>query len=156
MATVPANCGFADVFSVFGGSGSFADYYRGGPIVPNIGANAAIADNPGSLELAQFPGSTNYVPLSASANGASSSGSQKGTYTIGSSTCSIGGGNGNVSYRLDWIGGDTNFPSTVSGNRATFTVTNTTINTTHKSGTYRWTVTDGISTATADFTVSWN
>lgn len=155
MATVPANCGFTDVVAVFGGSGSFVDYVRGGPYVPNIAANNAIATSVADLQLAQFPGSTNYTPLSASANWPSSSGSQKGTYTIGTSVCTVSGGNGNVSYSLSFVAG-TNFTSSVSGNNATFQVVNATINTNPLRGTYRWTVSDGISSATYDFTVSWN
>jgi hypothetical protein len=140
---------------VFGGPGNLRAYYRGGGYVPNIPANYGVSDNPGLLLLGQFRGATSYVPLSASGNNVSSFGSEKGTFTIGTSTCNISGGNGNVSYSLSFVGG-TSFVNTVSGNRATFKATNVQVNTTPKSGVYRWTVSDGISSATSDFTVSWN
>jgi hypothetical protein len=156
VATVSQSPTLSELQRVFGGPGNLRAYYRNGGYVPNIPQNYGIADNPDLLVLGQFRGATNYVPLSAYGNNVSSFGSQKGTFTVGSSTCSISGGNGNVSYRLDFLGGDTNFPSSVSGNRATFTVTNVQANTTRRSGVYRWTVSDGISSAISDFTVTWN
>lgn len=156
MATVPANPSFQDVINVFGGNGELYYYYRGGPFVPNIPANAGVPDSPGALTLAHLAGSTNYVPLSVSANGVSSFGSQKGTFTVGTSTCNISGGNGNVSYSLSFVSGDQFAYSQGAANQATFRATNVVAGENHLRGVYRWTVSDGISSATADFTVAWN
>lgn len=155
MATVSQSPTLRELQAVFGGNGYLRYYYRGGPYVPNVGQNGAVSTDPGSVRLSQFRGATNYVSLSASASSPSSFGSQKGTYTIGTSTCNISGGNGSVSYSLSFLSG-TNFANTVSGNQATFRVTMATANTNPLRGTYRWTVSDGISSATTDFTVSWN
>ncbi len=50
------NPSFAQVRTFFGGSASFKDYYRGGPYVPNIPANAAISTTVAGLRLTQFSG----------------------------------------------------------------------------------------------------
>lgn len=43
----------------FGGPGNLRAYYRGGPYVPDISANAAISTDPNSLTLRQFSGADN-------------------------------------------------------------------------------------------------
>jgi hypothetical protein len=105
VAQVPGSAfSFQDVVNVFGGSGSFADYYRGGPYVPNIPQNYAIADNPSGLELVQFANATNYVPFSASASGGTASyniglaTSPKTRFMSTNATATASGGNGSFSY----------------------------------------------------------
>lgn len=121
MAQVPASgFSFQDVVNVFGGSGSFVDYYRGGPYVPNIGQNAAISTTSAGLELAQFANATNYSPFSASASGSTAN------YNLGLSTtpktrsmstlatASASGGNGSFSY--SWrVTGSSNVTSPSAG-----------------------------------------
>lgn len=50
------NPDFVAVKNFFAGSNSFADYYRGGPYVPNIAANAGISATANGLALTQFSG----------------------------------------------------------------------------------------------------
>ncbi len=46
----------AAVMAEFGGSGRLTDYVRGGPLVPDIPANAAISTTAAGLKLSQFAG----------------------------------------------------------------------------------------------------
>lgn len=50
---------FSQVRAFFNGSANFKDYYRGGPHVPNIPANAAISATAEGLRLKQFSGADN-------------------------------------------------------------------------------------------------
>lgn len=45
----------------FGGPGNLRAYYRGGPYVPDIPANAAISTDPNSLRQTQFSGADKAV-----------------------------------------------------------------------------------------------
>jgi hypothetical protein len=155
MGQVSQNPSLQEVVNVFGGPGNLRSYYRGGGYIPNVPANNAVSTDPNGLVLTQFRGAVTYQGLSASSNSIASSGSQKGTFTIGTSTCNIAGGNGNTSYSVTRVSGDT-FAFTQSGNRATFTATNVQVSTTHRTAVYRWTVSDGVTSATTDFNVSWN
>ena len=123
MAQVPGSgFSFVDVVNVFGGDGTFSNYYRGGPYVPNIPQNYGIPDNPSGMELAQFANATNYVPFSASASGSTAS------YNLGlavnpktrvmstNASASAWGGNGNFSYSWRVIGSGSVAGPSVSGN----------------------------------------
>lgn len=143
------------IVAEFGGPGNLRAYARGGSYVPNVPQNGNISTDPNALTLSQFANAVRYLALSATASSLSSSASNKGTYTVGTSFCSVSGGNGNVTYSLSFVSG-TQFNNSVAGNQATFTAVNTNSTPTSSRGTYRWTVSDGISSATADFTVSWN
>ena len=50
----------------FGGPGNLRAYYRGGPYVPDISANAAISTDPNSLTLRQFSGADKVQDWSVS------------------------------------------------------------------------------------------
>lgn len=76
------------IMQEFGGSGSFRDYYRGGPYVPNVPANYNVSTDPNSLSMASFAGATRSVPMSVSISPASLSVNN----TTGTATCNISGG----------------------------------------------------------------
>jgi len=132
MAQVPGSAfSFQDVVNVFGGSGTFSDYYRGGPYVPNISQNYAIADNPGGLALDQFANATNYVPFTASASGNTVS------YNLGLNTmpktrfmsttanASASGGTGGFSFSWRMTGSSGIASPSVSGNTSSCGVSGT-------------------------------
>lgn len=124
MAQVPGSgFSFQDVINVFGGDGTFSNYYRGGPYVPNIPQNYGIPDNPNGMELAQFANATNYSPFSASASGSTTS-FNLGNKTVPNTrvmstlaTASASGGNNSFSYNWRVIGsGGGASGASVSGN----------------------------------------
>jgi hypothetical protein len=79
---------FASIIAEFGGSGSFRDYYRGGPYVPNAPANQNISTDPNTLSMAAFAGAVRAVPMSVSISPATLSVNN----TTGTATCNITGG----------------------------------------------------------------
>lgn len=58
--TSPAS--MSKIVAEFGGPGNLKAYYRGGPRVPNIPANAAISTDPNLLAISQFVGATAASP----------------------------------------------------------------------------------------------
>lgn len=112
MAIVSTPPSMSSVISVFGGPGNLTAYYRGGPYVPNISQNAAIATSPGSLALSQFAGATNYVNVSASVSPSTISKTNFGNTAIGPVgptnpvTATGSGGTGSYTYAWTRISGD--------------------------------------------------
>ena len=117
----------------------FSDYYRGGPRVPNVGANGGIPTS-GPIYFSQFYNATRVTQLSASAPGISAH--SNGTTVSGSTTVSASGGNGG-GYSVSntaWVSGG----NSISVSRSGMTVSvSTSGQNTSRSGTLQITVTDG-------------
>lgn len=160
MAVVSTPPSMSSVISVFGGPGNLTAYYRGGPYVPNISQNAAIATSPGSLALSQFAGATNYVNVSASVSPATISKTSFGSAATGASgltnpvTATGSGGTGSYTYAWTLISGDA---STTISNSTTASVTfsrancNTGVD---YVSTWKCTVSDGTTSASGNVQVT--
>lgn len=127
---------FAMIKAEFVGSDSFADYYRGGPYVPNTAANAAISTTAVGLAFSQFYGASKSTVLSSSPTSVSGSRPRPGTLSgsVVLSKAATGA----------WLSGGTNI--TVSGSGTNFTFSSTTnagAASLTRTGTYRFTATDG-------------
>lgn len=108
---------FAQIKAEFGGSDSFADYYRGGPYVPNIPANATISTTIEGLAFSQFYGASklsgvNVDPSTVdvyAARSTSSTVTRTATLTF----------SGASSYTTAWVAGGANISVTGTGNSRT-------------------------------------
>lgn len=109
---------FIQIRDFFGGSNNFRDYYRGGPYVPNIPANANISTDPNTLRQTSFSGADKASALSVSAPSVFNQ-VNNGT-AAGSSTASGSGGAGGYTYT--WSGG-TSANMRVNGATASFSST---------------------------------
>ena len=160
---VPANPKLSDVCTEFlvAGNTPLSSFRRGAGIVPDTAANAGVPTG-FPINLSQMAGSVRYVNVTAGKSG-NASGSFSytpppvGPTTVGISTNSVtaiaGGGNGGYSYFWQHISGDT----------FTGWSTNTASNLFHhgsvgrnqtKSGVYRCTISDGVTSAFVDVNVS--
>jgi hypothetical protein len=138
-----------------------SQFVRGGPWVPNTAANANVPTGL-PIHLSQLAGAVRYVNVTAGKTG-NASGSfnytppPTGPTTVGISTNSVtaigGGGNGGYTYSWAHISGDafTGWnPNTASN---TFSHGSVGRNQT-KSGVYRCTISDGVTSAFVDVSVS--
>lgn len=99
-----------------------------------------------------------YTPITISANNVYSSvPPAKGTYTLGNSTVTVTGGNGAFTYTCARISGTAFAAVSGTGASRTFKYTNVQAAPIEPgTETWRWTVTDGVTTDTQDFTVSYD
>ena len=152
--TVSNPATLSSVKANFGGPGNLAAYVRGGSYVP-IGGPSSISTTVSGLALSQFNGVSPYTPISIS-NATNVYGviSSKGTFNLGGSTVTYSGGNGSATATCAYVSGST----AIQGARFNATAWNFTGTSTSPTGlnaiaTWRWTVSDGVSSATWDITV---
>lgn len=99
-----SNPTFIQIRDFFGGSNSFRDYYRGGPFVPNIPANAGISTTIEGLRQTQFSGADKVgrAPTSLSAASGTVNSTNSGNASSGNTTGQVqlypGGGDGTYSW----------------------------------------------------------
>jgi hypothetical protein len=88
------------------GAGNGSQYIRGGALVPNIAANAAISTTVAGLTGSTFLGAQAYVPMSGSAanvNGSTTSGNFN--EIIGSGSISVSNGIPPYTYLTSYVSG---------------------------------------------------
>ena len=142
------NPDFLTIKSFFAGSNSFADYYRGGPYVPNIPANAGISASANGLSMTQFSGADKTSPLSVSASDVNVQVPEGSFSAGGSSYASASGGTGNYTYTWQFLSGVQCHQGSLNSSGLTFEITHGTAE-----AQYRVTVSDGVTTAYHDIFV---
>lgn len=144
------NPSFSQVKAFFTGSNNLSDYYRGGPYVPNIPANAGISTTAAGLQLSQFSGADKVtaLPLSVSANDVVVQTAAGAPQASGTSNAVATGGTGNYTYTWTRISGETIHVGALTGSSLTFRITSG-----YKEANYRVTVSDGVSTVSRDILV---
>jgi len=97
---------------------------------------------------------TAYTPLSISASTISGMTPGKGTFTIGNSAPLVTGGRAPLTFSIARISGSTQVTATQVGDGSSAQIRATSASTSGltASAVFRWTVSDGITSATADFT----
>lgn len=156
---VPSNPKLSDVYAEFAAPAgtNLSAFVRGGAYVPNISANNAVPTSP-PISLSQMAGSVKYIPISLGGP-TSAQGEVFGTPTTqtvfsDAVTITVSGGNPGPSISWARISGDATmsmvFPTNSLGQQWSASVnTNSS-----KSAVYRITVSDGVSSATRDVTVT--
>ena len=163
MATVPANPTLLQAGSVFGaGAGiTLSALRRGAGWVPNIAQNAGVPTG-FPINLSQLAGATNYTNVTASKNGNATgsvflphSGSPANVTVVSNPSTVITPGGGNGSYSCSWshLSGDASI-STPGANLFNVTFSASVGRNSEKSAVKRCTVSDGISSAFVDVSVS--
>lgn len=146
---------FSQVKAFFNGPNDLSAYVRGGPYVPNIPANAAISTTAAGLKLSQFSGADNpppYTPITSVTFTGNATFGWNQTSTI---TASSNGSSASKTYSWTKVGGHANVIIASGGTTPTVTIddTSTNGNFSSHSGTFRCTVSDGTSSAYADFMI---
>jgi hypothetical protein len=139
------NPDFLTIQSFFAGSNSFADYYRGGPYVPNIAANAAISTILDGLALNQFSGADKYAALSVFANDINEFEPEGAHQASGVSFANAAGGSGSYTFSWQFVSGTQCHNGPLTGTSLEFVIYSGSVE-----ATYRVTVSDGITTASFD------
>lgn len=150
MATVTAPVSMSKIKTVFGGTGRMSEYYRGGPLVPNIPANSAISTTASGLRLSQFLNASDFVAMSVSANDIFYIANPGATEAVRTSTATVSNAPGAVTYSWTLVSGVSLLSSGANSATATFR----TQNQGEWNAVYRVTVTSGGQTATHDITVT--
>lgn len=97
---------------------------------------------------------TAYTPLGISASSVYGSAPGKGRYTLGTSYASVTGGNGNLTFTCEWVSGNYSPDMSGSGSSRTFSVQNNLSTDFVGNSTWKWTVSDGVSSASVNISVN--
>jgi len=141
---------FADLRNEFGGGNPvyISNFYRNGPLVPNVGANGNVPTG-GIYYLSTLRGATKSTPLTASAPPINARNLPNGSASR-SSTVSASGGTGSYSLTAATVGSGA---ASVSRNGMQITVSASGTNT-ERNGTINYTVSDGQSSYNGSFSFS--
>lgn len=160
---VPANPTLIQVCNEFLAPATtpLSHFVRGGPYVPNVAQNANVPTGL-PIHLSQLAGAVRYIPVSATKNGNATgsvflphSGSPANVTVVSNPSTVITPGGGNGSYSCSWshLSGDASI-STPGANLFNVTFSASVGRNSEKSAVKRCTVSDGISSAFVDVSVS--
>lgn len=156
---VPGNPKLSDVYAEFGAPAGtpLSSFLRGGAYVPNVAANNNV---PTSLpiRLAQLAGAVKYIPISlggpTSAYGETIGAPTTQTTFSNVVTITVSGGNPGPSISWARISGDATMSLIFAANSLNQQWSASVTTNNNKVATYRITVSDGVSSATRDVTVT--